>query len=73
MNPRCLATSPVFKTGALNHSAISPDRNKRIIAEQSSIVNTDFRENDYILLIAIFDLGKNHAPGGRLQHAGYNA
>ena len=25
-NPRCLSTSPVFKTGALNRSAISPRR-----------------------------------------------
>ena len=24
-NPRCLAASPVFKTGSINHSDISPD------------------------------------------------
>ena len=29
-NPRCLATSLVFKTSALNHSAISPDRTSEI-------------------------------------------
>ena len=32
MNPRCLSTSPVFKTGAFNHSAISPNVNKTIIS-----------------------------------------
>ena len=28
-NPRCLSTSPVFKTGALNLSAISPQKRQR--------------------------------------------
>ena len=35
-NPRCLATSLVFKTSALNHSAISPDRTSEIYYTRAS-------------------------------------
>ena len=56
-NPRCLAASLVFKTSALNHSAISPQKTSGTIIAKSMRHVNDF--------LKIFRLEMKGEPGAR--------
>ena len=56
-NPRCLAASLVFKTSALNHSAISPQKTSGTIIAKSMRPVNDF--------LKIFRLEMKGEPGAR--------
>ena len=70
-NPRCLAASLVFKTSALNHSAISPQKTSGTIIAKSMRHVNDFLKIFHIEMEGNRALGRGTSPRRKRHRLGH--